>query len=171
MSVFYVRHFFTAALAEDYIPISNNCPVMYIHFFIFCITPSHMPQLHNYMLICYLVPTSPPEEIVPTDVTPTTISLSWKDIFLPERHGIIKGYRVTYRKLEERSRRDTEEKTLTFDANVLTAFMYKLYPYTNYSITVAGFTSKGLGAEEHFIITTKQGSKILNRPQQMFIYV
>ena len=111
------------------------------------------------LFFCYLVPTSPPEEIVPVDITPTTITLSWKDIFLPERHGIIRGYQVTYKKLERRSKREAEEKTVKFGADVRTAFMFKLDPYTNYSITVAGYTSQGLGVKKHFIIETKQGGK------------
>ncbi|XP_028409028.1 uncharacterized protein LOC114531613 isoform X2 [Dendronephthya gigantea] len=102
------------------------------------------------------VPTSPPEEVAPTDVTPTTVSLTWKDIFLPERHGLIKGYELTYRKLEERSKREAD-KTLTFGADVHTAFLIKLVPYTNYSFTVAGYTAEGVGAKKHFVIETKEG--------------
>ena len=112
------------------------------------------PPLFNYS-----VPTSPPEEIVPVDITSTTITVSWKEIFLPERHGIIRGYRVTYKKLERRNKREAEAKTLTFGADIHTAFMFKLDPYTNYTITVAGYTSVGLGVEKHFIIETKQGGK------------
>ena len=63
---------------------------------------------------------------------------------------------MTYKKLERRTKREAEAKTLTFDADVHTAFMYKLDPYTNYSITVAAFTSIGMGVEEHFLIETMQ---------------
>jgi hypothetical protein len=92
-------------------------------------------------------------------VTTTTIALSWKDIFLPERHGLVKGYRMTYKKLERRSKRETEGKTLTFDADTHTAFLFKLDPYTNYSVTVAGFTSQGMGPEKYFLIRTEEGGK------------
>ena len=51
---------------------------------------------------------------------------------------------------------------MTFGADIHTAFMFKLDPYTNYSITVAGYTSVGLGVEKHFIIETKQGGKGTN---------
>ena len=82
--------------------------------------------------------------------------MAWQEIPLPERHGIITGYQMTYRKTDSRSKRDVE-KTLTFDGNTHTAFLYKLSPYTNYTITLTGRTSVGYGVQGEVIITTLQG--------------
>ena len=112
---------------------------------------------------CYyhnlLVPTAPPDEISATDKTDTTITVGWREIFLPERHGIITKYELTYQKTEARSKRDAEIKTMTFDSGTFTAFLFMLTPYTNYTITIAGLTSKGIGPKGVKIIETAEGSK------------
>ena len=111
------------------------------------------------MIIIFVVPTSPPDQITAKDITPTTFIVDWKEIFLPERHGIVKGYQLTYQKSGTRNKRDVELKTLSFDANTFTTFLYKLTPYTNYTITLAGFTSKGMGVKDIMRIETAEGSK------------
>ena len=104
------------------------------------------------------MPTSPPSGFLKTSVTPTTITVGWEKIPLPERHGIILGYELTYQKTSTRSKREVE-KTLTYDANTYTAFIFQLTPYTNYTITLRGRTSVGLGAQGEIVIETLQGSK------------
>ena len=108
--------------------------------------------------IIFLVPTSPPSGFLSADVTVTTIRMAWQEIPLRERHGIIIGYELTYKKTAARSKRDVE-KTLTFDADVHTAFLFKLVAYTNYTITLRGRTSVGYGPLGEIVITTMQGSK------------
>ena len=115
--------------------------------------------LTSFNEIIFLVPTSAPDEITGTEITSTTILLDWREIFLPERHGIIKGYKLTYQKSNGRNKRDTELETRSFDANIFTAFLFELTPYTNYTITLAGLTSKGLGVENVMRIETAEGSK------------
>lgn len=104
------------------------------------------------------MPTSPPDGFLSTDVTITTITIGWEEIPLPERHGIITGYELTYKKTTARSKRDVE-KTLTFDADTHTAFLFKLVAYTNYTITLRGRTSIGYGVKGEIIIETLQGGK------------
>ncbi|XP_028392900.1 uncharacterized protein LOC114517402 [Dendronephthya gigantea] len=102
------------------------------------------------------IPKASPDNIT-NEITSTTIIISWKKIALPERHGKIKGYKVTYQKQSTRNRRDVDMKTLTTDADTLTTFIFKLKPYTNYTVTLAGFTSKGVGTREIMRIETLEG--------------
>lgn len=111
------------------------------------------------VIITSLVPTAPPEKVKVKDVTPTTIILDWSEIFLPKRHGIIRGYQLTYEKSAVRNKRDVELKSLKFDSNTFTAFVYKLKPYTNYTLTLAGYTSKGMGVKGIWTVETAQGGK------------
>lgn len=106
-----------------------------------------------------LVPTAPPEKITVKDVTPTTMILDWSKIVLPKRHGIIRGYQLTYEKSTVRNKRDVELKTLKFDSNTFTAFLFKLEPYTNHTLTLAGYTSKGMGVKDIWTVETAQGGK------------
>ena len=112
-----------------------------------------------FVIITSLVPTAPPEKITVKDVTSTTIILDWSEIFLPKRHGIIRGFELTYEKSIVRNKRDVELKTLTFASNTFTAFLYKLKPYTNYTLTLAGYTSKGMGVKDIWIVETAEGGK------------
>ena len=109
--------------------------------------------------VTFLVPTAPPEKITVKDVTPTTLILYWSKIALPKRHGIIRGYQLTYEKSAVRNKRDVELKTLKFDSNTFTAFLFKLDPYTNYTLTLAGYTSKGMGVKNIWTVETAQGGK------------
>jgi cytochrome c oxidase assembly protein Cox11 len=117
-----------------------------------------MVKYFTYTNSLFLVPTSPPSGFLSTEVTVTTITIGWGEIPLRDRHGIITGYELTYKKTTTRSKRDVE-KTLRFDANTHSAFLYKLTAYTNYTITLRGRTSVGYGVKGEVIIETLQGGK------------
>lgn len=115
-------------------------------------------QQNERLILLLLVPTSPPSGFLKTDVSPTTITVGWQEIPLPERHGIIIGYELTYQTTRARSKREAP-KILSIAASKHTAFLYKLTPYTNYTIILRGRTSVGFGVQGEIVIETLQGSK------------
>uniref|UniRef100_A0A8C1KQX1 protein-tyrosine-phosphatase n=1 Tax=Cyprinus carpio TaxID=7962 RepID=A0A8C1KQX1_CYPCA len=88
------------------------------------------------------VPSAPPRGVDVVVLNTTSARVSWKPPVAERQHGRIRGYQVTY------ARRTAGERT--------DLILTDLWPNTEYSVTVAAFTSKGDGARSKpTVIRTK----------------
>lgn len=90
------------------------------------------------------IPTMPPEKPTCRSLTSQSIQISW-DLPLPKgRNGKIQGFKVSYQPAEDwYEKNEFETKITTIQYTTIQA----LLKYTNYSISVFAFTSKGDGVQ------------------------
>ncbi|XP_067261368.1 protein tyrosine phosphatase receptor type Db isoform X1 [Chanodichthys erythropterus] len=110
------------------------------------------------------VPSAPPRGVDVVVLNATSARVSWKPPVAERQHGNIRGYQVTY------ARRTAGERTVSprirelllrdpqpqNDSKQYDLILTDLWPNTEYSVTVAAFTSKGDGARSKpIVIRTK----------------
>ena len=93
-------------------------------------------------------PSGPPEQVTLSDVTSTSIKVTWAPVKFEDRNGIIKGYKVIYRALPNGNNvtkfRNISEENQDQDGEQ-TLKLEGLNEFTNYSIRVLAFTAVGDG--------------------------
>uniref|UniRef100_A0A8C2EDK7 protein-tyrosine-phosphatase n=1 Tax=Cyprinus carpio TaxID=7962 RepID=A0A8C2EDK7_CYPCA len=102
------------------------------------------------------VPSAPPRGVDVVVLNTTSARVSWKPPVAERQHGRIRGYQVTYarRTAGERTVSPRLRELLLRDPQDL--ILTDLWPNTEYSVTVAAFTSKGDGARSKpTVIRTK----------------
>ncbi|XP_078352309.1 uncharacterized protein LOC144637005 [Oculina patagonica] len=116
------------------------------------------------------IPSKPPQEIQLQNSSSTSILVQWKPIPEDYVHGILLGITLFYRSasrdnsivFSSRARRATEEDwseytNITLPPNALSYEMTSLKKFTNYSVVILGFTSKGDGNVSHqFVVSTDE---------------
>ncbi|KAK7166474.1 hypothetical protein R3I93_006291 [Phoxinus phoxinus] len=102
------------------------------------------------------VPSAPPRGVDVVVLNATSARVSWKPPVAERQHGKIRGYQVTY------ARRTAGERTVSprIREHLLREpqdlILTDLWPNTEYSVTVAAFTSKGDGSRSKpIVIRTK----------------
>ncbi len=124
------------------------------------------------LILCFfcLVPSLPPQNIQLQNSSSTSILVQWKPIPSDYIHGILLGIKLLYQSaprdnsivFSSRARRATEgdwsEYTnITLPPNALSYEMTSLKKFTNYSVVILGFTSKGDGNVSHqFVVSTDE---------------
>ena len=125
----------------------------------------------NVFTFCFrLVPSLPPQDIEIQNSSSTSILVQWKPI--PKNHvnGILLGIKLLYRSaprdnsivFSTRARRSTEEDwseytIITLHPSALSYKMTSLKKFTNYSVSILGFTSKGDGnVSQQFVASTDE---------------
>ena len=117
-----------------------------------------------------LVPGKPPQNITLKNSSSTSILVRWEPIPKDYVHGILLGIKLFYRSaprdnsivFSSRARRATEEEwseytSITLPPNALSYEMTFLKKFTNYSVVILGFTSKGDGNVSHqFVVSTDE---------------
>ncbi|XP_050441202.1 cell adhesion molecule Dscam2 isoform X2 [Adelges cooleyi] len=94
------------------------------------------------------VPTMPPENVACRSLTSQSIQVSWDMPPVVGRNGKIQGYKVSYQPAEDwYEKNEYETKITTAQYTTIQA----LSKYTNYSISVFAFTSKGDGTRSKLI--------------------
>ena len=89
--------------------------------------------MHNFRL----APTSPPNNLRITTVTPTSISLSWEAPDVSEQNGVLLNYTIAYSvQSEPVIERTTPDTEIT---------LRDLEEFTEYDITVSASTAEGVG--------------------------
>ena len=107
-------------------------------------------------------PSGPPQPVSTSDVTSTSINVSWGPVPADDRNGIILGYKLNYRALPNggivteflniSSKQEDEGGTKTLQT---------LNEFTNYSIDVLAFTIIGDGpASVPKFLRTQEDSKL-----------
>ncbi|XP_071606432.1 receptor-type tyrosine-protein phosphatase F isoform X3 [Heliangelus exortis] len=113
------------------------------------------------------VPSAPPRKVEVESVNSTAIRVSWKLPISNKQHGQIRGYQVTYVKLENNEPRGqpvikdvmlSEAQWRTEDSVDYETVIGGLLPETTYSVTVAAYTTKGDGARSKPKVITTTGA-------------
>ncbi|XP_072160841.1 cell adhesion molecule Dscam1 [Bemisia tabaci] len=87
-------------------------------------------------------PTLPPEKVVCSAVSSSSLQVQWEPPLPEGRNGVIQGYKVSHQPAEDWYERED------FETKVTTAMRTNipgLFKYTNYSISVLAFTASGDG--------------------------
>ena len=113
-------------------------------------------------MIFPLAPNGPPAFVNAAAHNSTTISVSWGPVVEQKRNGIIKGYKIIYQALPNKTNmtkminisiedQETEQDT-TLDG---------LNQFTNYSIRALAFTSEGNGPlSDAIVVQTQEDGKL-----------
>uniref|UniRef100_A0A8C3FE02 Receptor-type tyrosine-protein phosphatase F n=1 Tax=Chrysemys picta bellii TaxID=8478 RepID=A0A8C3FE02_CHRPI len=113
------------------------------------------------------VPSAPPRKVEVESVNSTAIRVSWKLPLSNKQHGQIRGYQVTYVKLENNEPRGqpvikdvmlAEAQWRAEDSIDHETIIGGLLPETTYSVTVAAYTTKGDGARSKPKVVTTTGA-------------
>ncbi|XP_036203652.1 receptor-type tyrosine-protein phosphatase F isoform X11 [Myotis myotis] len=92
------------------------------------------------------VPSGPPRKVEVEPLNSTAVHVSWKLPVPSKQHGQIRGYQVTYVRLENGEPRGPPIIQDVMLAEAQETTISGLTPETTYSITVAAYTTKGDGA-------------------------
>ncbi|XP_049734994.1 receptor-type tyrosine-protein phosphatase F isoform X3 [Elephas maximus indicus] len=113
------------------------------------------------------VPSGPPRKVEVEPLNSTAVRVSWKLPVPSKQHGQIRGYQVTYVRLENGEPRGppviqdvmlAEAQWRPEESEDYETTISSLTPETTYSITVAAYTTKGDGARSKPKIVTTTGA-------------
>ncbi|XP_072129649.1 protein tyrosine phosphatase receptor type Fa isoform X3 [Mobula birostris] len=113
------------------------------------------------------VPSAPPRKVEAECVNSTAIKVTWKPPMTNKHHGHIRGYQVTYVRMEKGEPQGhpvikdvmlSEEQWESEDTQDYEASIGGLMPETTYSITVAAYTIRGDGARSKPKLVTTSGA-------------
>ncbi|XP_070324402.1 receptor-type tyrosine-protein phosphatase F isoform X9 [Odocoileus virginianus] len=113
------------------------------------------------------VPSGPPRKVEVEPLNSTAVRVSWKLPVPSKQHGQIRGYQVTYVRLENGEPRGSpiiqdvmlaEAQWRPEESEDYETTISGLTPETTYSITVAAYTTKGDGARSKPKIVTTTGA-------------
>ncbi|XP_051866593.1 receptor-type tyrosine-protein phosphatase F-like [Pristis pectinata] len=113
------------------------------------------------------VPSAPPRKVEAECVNSTTIKVTWKPPVSNKHHGHIRGYQVTYVRMDKGEPQGhpvikdvmlSEEQWESEDTQDYEASIGGLMPETTYSITVAAYTIRGDGARSKPKLVTTSGA-------------
>ncbi|XP_035881797.1 receptor-type tyrosine-protein phosphatase F isoform X13 [Phyllostomus discolor] len=104
------------------------------------------------------VPSGPPRKVEVEPLNSTAVHVSWKLPLPSKQHGQIRGYQVTYVRLENGEPRGPPIIQDVMLAEAQETTISGLTPETTYSITVAAYTTKGDGARSKPKIVTTTGA-------------
>ncbi|XP_056671276.1 receptor-type tyrosine-protein phosphatase F isoform X11 [Monodelphis domestica] len=104
------------------------------------------------------MPSAPPRKVEVESVNSTAVHVSWKLPVSSKQHGQIRGYQVTYVRLENNEPRGQPVIKDVMLAEAQETTIGGLTPETTYSVTVAAYTTKGDGARSKPKIVTTTGA-------------
>ncbi|XP_035881800.1 receptor-type tyrosine-protein phosphatase F isoform X18 [Phyllostomus discolor] len=104
------------------------------------------------------MPSGPPRKVEVEPLNSTAVHVSWKLPLPSKQHGQIRGYQVTYVRLENGEPRGPPIIQDVMLAEAQETTISGLTPETTYSITVAAYTTKGDGARSKPKIVTTTGA-------------
>ncbi|XP_036925545.1 receptor-type tyrosine-protein phosphatase F isoform X5 [Sturnira hondurensis] len=113
------------------------------------------------------VPSGPPRKVEVEPLNSTAVHVSWKLPLPSKQHGQIRGYQVTYVRLENGEPRGppviqdvmlAEAQWQPEESEDYETTISGLTPETTYSVTVAAYTTKGDGARSKPKIVTTTGA-------------
>ncbi|XP_050162420.1 receptor-type tyrosine-protein phosphatase F isoform X14 [Myiozetetes cayanensis] len=104
------------------------------------------------------MPSAPPRKVEVESVNSTAIRVSWKLPISNKQHGQIRGYQVTYVKLENNEPRGQPVIKDVMLSEAQETVIGGLLPETTYSVTVAAYTTKGDGTRSKPKVITTTGA-------------
>lgn len=116
----------------------------------------------------YVVPSLPPQNLWANNISSTALRITWDPVPPGFVHGILRGYRVLYKKTNEPSVPYTK---ITVSPGVRMKEIYGLKKFTYYTIRVLAFTIKGDGAESPPVnVSTDEDSKCITWRTTFYLY-
>ncbi|XP_039179220.1 receptor-type tyrosine-protein phosphatase F isoform X1 [Crotalus tigris] len=121
------------------------------------------------------VPSAPPRKVEVESVNSTAIRVSWKSPISSKQHGQIRGYQVTYVKMENNEPvgphviKDVmvaESQLRLKDSADHETIIGGLLPETTYSVSIAAYTTKGDGARSKAKVIATTGA-VPGKPTMM----
>ncbi|XP_055986838.1 receptor-type tyrosine-protein phosphatase F isoform X12 [Sorex fumeus] len=104
------------------------------------------------------MPSGPPRKVEVEPLNSTAVRVTWKLPVPSKQHGQIRGYQVTYVRLENGEPRGAPVIQDVMLAEAQETTISGLTPETTYSVTVAAYTTKGDGARSKPKIVTTTGA-------------
>ena len=104
------------------------------------------------------VPSRPPQNVTVAkdNSTSTSLFVHWRPVPANHQNGIIRGYRILYKK----SFSQEKLKTKNVSAESTATELKNLTKYTEYDITILAYTSKGNGVRARFFtVSTTEDRK------------
>ena len=115
-----------------------------------------MPRTDQRMVVTFAVPGTHPTDLQAFNSTNSTrtLLLVWGSVPEEQRHGIILGYKIFYRRT---SRHDFKEKLV--NPNSEATELTDLEKFTKYDVGIVAFTSKGDGKRSQLkmFLTSEDG--------------
>uniref|UniRef100_T1JE43 Down syndrome cell adhesion molecule-like protein Dscam2 n=1 Tax=Strigamia maritima TaxID=126957 RepID=T1JE43_STRMM len=90
------------------------------------------------------IPTKPPRDIKCSVLSSQSIHLTWQPPPLASIHGMLQGFKVTYKPVTDKKNLVPEVKTLNTSTKLT---LQNLEKYTNYSVQISAMTGKGDGVK------------------------
>ncbi|XP_041417367.1 receptor-type tyrosine-protein phosphatase F isoform X14 [Xenopus laevis] len=112
------------------------------------------------------MPSAPPRKVEVDSVNSTSVRVTWKSPLPTKQNGQIRGYQVTYVRLEGGEPRGNPIIKDVVLSEAQDAVITGLSPETTYSITVAAYTTKGDGARSKPKVVSTTGA-VPNKPTMM----
>ncbi|GAB6033414.1 Down syndrome cell adhesion molecule-like protein 1 [Chamberlinius hualienensis] len=89
-------------------------------------------------------PNEPPNGLQCSAINSQSLHVRWDPPAPHSLHGVLQGYKIFYRRAEERYEDETEELKMT---SALKTILHGLHKYSNYSIRILAFTRVGDGVK------------------------
>ncbi|XP_042319834.1 receptor-type tyrosine-protein phosphatase F isoform X6 [Sceloporus undulatus] len=112
------------------------------------------------------VPGAPPRKVEVESMNSTAIRVSWKSPISNKQHGQIRGYQVTYVKMENSEPVGPHLIKDVVVAESQETIIGGLLPETTYSVSIAAYTTKGDGARSKAKVITTTGA-VPGKPTMM----
>ncbi|XP_041445139.1 protein tyrosine phosphatase receptor type F L homeolog isoform X16 [Xenopus laevis] len=112
------------------------------------------------------MPSAPPRKVEVDSVNSTSVRVTWKSPLPTKQNGQIRGYQVTYVRLEGGEPRGNPIIKDVMLSEAQDAVITGLSPETTYSITVAAYTTKGDGARSKPKVVSTTGA-VPGKPTMM----
>ncbi|XP_041134223.1 receptor-type tyrosine-protein phosphatase F-like isoform X5 [Polyodon spathula] len=112
------------------------------------------------------VPSAPPRKVEAEAINSTAIRVTWKAPLSNKQHGQIRGYQVTYSRLENSEPRGQPLIKDIMLPEAQEAVITGLLSETTYSITIAAYTTKGDGARSKAKVISTMGA-VPGKPTMM----
>ncbi|XP_058031085.1 receptor-type tyrosine-protein phosphatase F isoform X4 [Ahaetulla prasina] len=112
------------------------------------------------------VPSAPPRKVEVESVNSTAIRVSWKSPISNKQHGQIRGYQVTYVKMENNEPVGPHIIKDVMVAESQETIIGGLLPETTYSVSIAAYTTKGDGARSKAKVIATTGA-VPGKPTMM----
>ena len=113
------------------------------------------------------VPIGPPLNFTAQNASSTSINVTWKPIAENLQRGVILGYRITFKKQHEASRRKRRSiHDVVLVEKGFTRILEGLEKFTNYCVKIVGFNSKGNGNFSDWLcVSTDEDGKHFYTPK------
>ncbi|XP_034270758.1 receptor-type tyrosine-protein phosphatase F isoform X12 [Pantherophis guttatus] len=112
------------------------------------------------------MPSAPPRKVEVESVNSTAIRVSWKSPISNKQHGQIRGYQVTYVKMENNEPVGPHVIKDVMVAESQETIIGGLLPETTYSVSIAAYTTKGDGARSKARVIATTGA-VPGKPTMM----